>query len=375
MPPLLALCPVGAFLCAAAARSNGTRAVAVLWRRAICPAIRAATREEGSEAVSVLVTGSLAFDHIMRFPGYFKDNILPDKMHMFNVSFVVSSLARQRGGTGGNIAYSLALLGQPPRLFATAGGDAPPYLDELRALGIDTSMVDVFADDFTASAFIMTDNANNQITGFYPGAMNRAGERSLREVVDGGTTMAIVSANSLDAVRRYPAECRELGLPFVHDLGMSLPILSDADIVDGLTGCEVLIGNDYEMALIVERTGFDRAELRRRARIIVTTLGEKGSEIDRQGEVHTIPAAPADPMIDPTGAGDAYRSGLVLGLTRGFPLPVAGRIAALAATYAVEYLGTQVHRYTTAEFAERYNRTFPDMPPLDAGLSLVASSQ
>ena len=320
-------------------------------------------REGDRKTVSVLVTGSLAFDHIMRFPGYFKDNMLPDKMHMFNVSFVVSSLARQRGGTGGNIAYNLALLGQPPRLFATAGGDAPPYLDELRALGVDTSTVDLFADDFTASAFIMTDNANNQITGFYPGAMNHAGERSLREVAGADTSLALVSANSLTAVRRYTAECRELGIPYIHDLGMSLPILSDDDIVDGLSGCEVLIGNDYEMALITERTGFDRDELRRRARIIVTTFGEQGSEIDYQGEIHTIPAAPADPMIDPTGAGDAYRSGLILGLTRGFPLPVCGRIAALAATYAVEFLGTQVHRYTTAEFSERYNRTFPDMPP------------
>lgn len=318
--------------------------------------------------MTVLVTGSLAFDHIMRFPGYFKDNILPDKLHMFNVSFVVSSLARQRGGTGGNIAYSLGLLGLTPRLFATGGGDVPPYLGELRAVGVDTDAVDVFEEDFTASAFIMTDNSNNQITGFYPGAMNRAGERSLREVVTPDTALVLVSANSLDAVRRYTAECRELGLPYMHDLGMSLPILTDQDIVDGLTGCEVLIGNDYEMALILERTGFDKAELRRRARIIVTTLGSEGAEIDVQGEVHRIPAAPADPMVDPTGAGDAFRSGLVLGLTRGFPLPIAGRIAALAATYAVEHLGTQAHSYTPAEFAERFNRTFTDVPPLDAGL-------
>lgn len=319
------------------------------------------------------MTGSLAFDHIMRFPGYFKDNILPDKIHMFNVSFVVSSLTRQRGGTGGNIAYSLALLGQPPRLFASAGHDSAEYLDELRVIGVDTSAVDV-CDDFTASAFIMTDNANNQITGFYPGAMNRAGERALREVLAPGTALAIVSANSLAAVRRYTAECRDLGIPYVHDLGMSLPILTDQDLVEGLTGAEVLIGNDYEMALISERTGFDRDELRRRATIIVTTFGEQGSEIDHQGETHRIPVAAADPMVDPTGAGDAYRAGLVLGLTRGFPLPVAGRIASLAATYAVEHLGTQAHTYTPAAFAERFNRTFPDVPPLTASLSVESEA-
>jgi adenosine kinase len=315
------------------------------------------------------VTGSLAFDHIMRFPGYFKDNILPDKIHMFNVSFVVSSLTRQRGGTGGNIAYSLALLGLTPRLFASAGHDCAAYLDELRAVGVDTSAVDV-VDDFTASAFIMTDNSNNQITGFYPGAMNQAGERPLREVATAETTLALVSANSPTAIRRFPGECRELGIPYVHDLGMSLPILTDEDLIDGLTGAEIVIGNDYEMALIAERTGFDRDELRRRARIIVTTLGSQGSEIDAQGDIHRIPVAAADPMVDPTGAGDAYRSGLVLGLTRGFPLPVAGRIASLAATYAVEHLGTQAHSYTTAEFAERFNRTFPDVPPLTAALNV-----
>jgi adenosine kinase len=306
----------------------------------------------------------------MRFPGYFKDNILPDKIHMFNVSFVVASLARHRGGTGGNIAYSLALLGLPPRLLAAAGHDSASYLDELRALGVDTAAVEVIEDDFSASAFIMTDNANNQITGFYPGAMNRAGERPLRAACGAGTALAVVSANSLDAIRRYPRECRELGVPYVHDLGMSLPILTDEDLVDGLTGAEVLIGNDYEMALIAERTGFSREELRRRVRIIVTTFGEQGSEIDLQGEVHRIPAAPADPMVDPTGAGDAFRAGLIVGLTRGFPPPVAGRIAALAATYAVEHLGTQSHRFTTAEFAERFNRTFPDVPPLTAALSV-----
>jgi adenosine kinase len=200
--------------------------------------------------------------------------------------------------------------------------------------------------------------------------MNRAGARPLQEVADPATTLAIVSANSLAAVRRYPGECRDLGLPYIHDLGMSLPILSDEELVDGLTGSEVVIGNDYEMALIAERTGFSREELRRRARIIVTTFGDQGSEIDRQGEIHRIPSAPAEPMIDPTGAGDAFRSGLIVGLTRGFPLPVAGRIASLAATYAVEHLGTQAHSYTTSEFAARFNRTFPDVPPLTAALSV-----
>jgi adenosine kinase len=320
--------------------------------------------------VSVIVTGSLAFDHIMRFPGYFKEHILPDKIHMLNVSFLVSSLEKKRGGTGGNIAYNAALLGLGPRLVVTAGHDAASYLSDLASLGVDTSAVTVLDDDVCASAFITTDNADNQITGFYPGAMNRAGERPLTESFTADTTLVIVSADSLNAMCRYPAECRERGIPYIYDLGMGLPILSDQDLIAGLTGAKVLIGNDYELALIGQKTGFDRAALRERVEIIVTTLGEHGAEIE-------IPAAPPREVVDPTGAGDAFRGGLLLGLTRGFSLEMTGRLAAQAATYAIEGLGTQVHRYTPAEFAERFNQTYPDMPPVGADLhptSLVAGN-
>jgi adenosine kinase len=335
--------------------------------------LRDQSRRSGQN-VSVIVTGSLAYDHIMRFPGYFKDHILPDKIHQINLSFLVSSLEKQRGGTGGNIAYTAALLGLTPRLLVAAGNDSGAYLDELAALGVDTSVALRIADDVSPSGFITTDNADNQITGFYPGAMNRAGERSLREVVKPDDEMAIISADSLAAMRRYPAECRELGIPYIYDLGMGLPILSDDDLREGLTGAHVLIGNDYEIALIEQKTGFDRAALRERVKIIITTLGEHGAEIDTAGEVIRIPVAPAREVVDPTGAGDAFRGGLLLGLTRGFSLPIAGRLAAQAATYAVEGLGTQVHRYTHAEFAARFNETYPDMPPLGADLRPTAVS-
>ncbi len=319
--------------------------------------------------MSIIVTGSLAFDHIMSFPGLFKDHILPDKVHMLNVSFLVSSLERQRGGTAGNIAYNAALLGLWPRLVAAAGRDFGGYRAELDALGVDTSAVAVDDADLTASAFIMTDQTNNQITGFYPGAMRRAGERPLAEGAGPGAELAIISADSLDAMRRYPGECRALGLPYIHDLGMGLPVLSAEDLIDGLTGARVLIGNDYELALIGEKTGLDRAALRERVEVVITTFGAEGAEIDARGEIIRVPAAPARRVVDPTGAGDAFRAGLMLGLTRGFSLTVTGRIAALAATYAIEQLGTQAHRYTPAEFAERFNRTFPDVPPLTAELA------
>ncbi len=318
--------------------------------------------------MSVIVTGSLAYDHIMRFTGYFKDHLLPDKLHIINLSFLVSSLEKKRGGTGGNIAYNAALLGLQPQLVVAAGNDAAAYLDALTAVGVDTSAATIIDNDATASAFITTDDANNQITGFYPGAMNRAGEKPLREVVTAETTMAVVSANSLTAMLRYPGECRELGLPYIYDLGMNLPILSDDNVREGLTGAHVVIGNDYEIALIEQKTGFSKAELRQRATMIVTTLGERGAEIAAGGEVYTIPAAPPKQVVDPTGAGDAFRSGLLLGLTRGFPLEMVGRLATQAATYAVEHLGTQAHQYTPAEFAARFNESFPDMPRLSADL-------
>jgi len=318
--------------------------------------------------VSVIVTGSLAYDTIMRFPGYFKDHILPDKIHMLNVSFLVSSLERKRGGTGGNIAYNAALLGLTPRLFLSAGHDGVPYLGDLAELGVDTSAVTILADDVCASAYITTDSADNQITGFYPGAMNHSGGRALREVVTPDVEMAIISADSHAAMCRYPAECRELGIPYIYDLGMGLPILSREELSDGLTGAHVVIGNDYELALIEQKTGFDRAALRARAAMIITTLGEQGATIEQSDQTIHIPVAPATAVIDPTGAGDAFRGGLLLGLTRGFSLELAGRIGAQAATYAIEGLGTQVHRYTTAEFVARFAAAYPDMPALGADL-------
>jgi adenosine kinase len=322
--------------------------------------------------VSVIVTGSLAYDHIMRFPGYFKDHILPDKIHMLNVSFLVSSLERQRGGTAGNIAYSAALLGLTPRLVAAAGRDFAPYGEDLERLGVDTRAVTVIEEDLCASAFITTDNADNQIIGFYPGAMNRAGDFPLREVAATDIELAIISADSLPAMRNYPGQCRDLGLPYIYDLGMGLPVLSDEELIEGLTGAYVLIGNDYELARIAQKTGFDRAQLRERVQIIITTLGDQGAEIDRRGEIARIPAAPVREVVDPTGAGDAFRGGLMLGLTRGFPLEIAGRIAAQAATYTVEALGPQAHHYTPAEFAARFNETFPDATPLTADLRPAA---
>lgn len=318
--------------------------------------------------MSVIVTGSLAFDYIMNFPGSFQDHILPDKIHVLSVSFLVNSLKRQRGGTAGNIAYNAALLGLTPRVIADAGADFASYRATLDECGVDTSAIRIDEDDTTASCFITTDQTNNQIMAFYPGAMRRSGERALADLTGADAELAIIAPDDPAAMRRYPRECRELGLPYIYDPGMQLPWLSREDLLDGLTGARVLIGNDHEMALIRERTGLDGAALRERAEIVITTLGAHGSEIDARGEIWHIPAAPPREVVDPTGAGDAFRAGLMLGLTRDFPLELAGRLAAQAATYAVEMLGPQEHRYEPAGFARRFNESFSDVSPLGAEL-------
>lgn len=322
--------------------------------------------------MSIVVTGSLAFDHIMTFPGYFKEHILPDKVHMINVSFLVDRLQRQRGGTAGNIAYSLALLGIPSFLVASAGSDASEYLRELAAMGVRTDHVLVASDDFSASAFITTDRADNQITGFYPGAMLRNGSRSLLEADLSGAEWGIVAADDPAAMVRFAREFRELGLPYIFDPGQGIPVLSGADLLGAITGASVLIANDYELALIQEKTGLSRAELGKRAGMIVVTLGEAGSEIDVNGETTPIPSAKPDRVLDPTGAGDAYRAGLLFGLTRGLAARDSGRLAAVAATYAIEQVGTQAHSYSMLEFAQRYRDSFPDAAPPDDWLQLAA---
>ena len=307
--------------------------------------------------MSIVVTGSVAFDHIMNFPGYFKDHILPDKVHMLNVSFLVETMKKMRGGCAANIACNLALLGERPRVLATAGEDFADYRASLEARGVDTSLVRVVPGDFTASAFITTDQADNQIAGFYPGAMRQAGTLSVL-AIEGSVDIVIVAPNAPDAMTRYPGECRERGIPFVFDPGQALPVLSADDLLDGMRGARCVIGNDYEMALIAEKTGKSAEALLDLAEAVITTRGEEGSVIlDRAG--HTlIPAVPATRVVDPTGAGDAYRAGVLRGLVRGEPAAHYGRVASLTAAYAVESYGTQEHSYTAAEFAARFQAAF-----------------
>ena len=317
----------------------------------------------------IVVTGSLAYDYIMIFPGYFKDHILPEKAHMLSVSFLVDSMRQMRGGVAGNIAYTLALLGERPLVVASAGQDFGEYREWMERQGIDASGISEVADEFTASCFINTDKADNQLVAFYPGAMTQAKDLSLEGLGLGADDLVIISPTDPEAMTRYADECRQMGVPFLFDPGKQTPRLDGEQILAGLEGASVLVSNDYEFAMMAEKTGRTEEELISSAPLTVVTRGEQGSMIyanETYAQGMEIPVAPISDVVDPTGAGDAYLAGLVFGLARNFPLEVVGRVAALAAAFAIEHRGCQEHHYTPAEFAERYASAFEPSPEVEA---------
>jgi adenosine kinase len=309
--------------------------------------------------LSVLLSGSLAFDHIMVFPGHFEDHILPDKIHILNVSFLVDSLDRLRGGVAGNIAYNLALLKQPCRIVSTVGTDFDDYRSVLDSIGVDTSGISVIENELTASAFITTDRADNQITGFYPGAMSRSIDVGLNDYLD-GIRLGVISPTAPDAMCRHASELKQAGIPYLYDPGQQIVSLSAKMLREGVNGAFIFIGNDYEFAMVSEKTGMSRDDLVRACPVVIITYGELGSRIYNSGEIIEIPSIGARPLVDPTGAGDAYRAGLVTAYLRGLDWSVAGRVAALTATYTVEVKGTQSQSYSIDDFIKRFNREFPE---------------
>jgi adenosine kinase len=319
--------------------------------------------------VRIVVTGSLAYDYIMDFPGYFKDHILPDKVHMLSVSFLVDSMRRMRGGVAGNIAYTLALLGERPLVAATAGQDFGEYRAWMERQGIDASGIELIDDEFTASCFINTDRSNNQIVAFYTGAMAHSKHLSLLNFGLGAHDLVVISPTDPEAMSRYAEECRTHGIPFLFDPGKQTPRLDGEQILAGLTGASVLVGNDYEFAMMAQKTGRSEAELIASTPLTVITRGVQGSTLytsQTNGQGLHIPVAPIADVVDPTGAGDAYLGGLVFGLARRFPLDVTGRVAALAAAYTIEQRGCQEHTFTLADFAQRYAAAFGPAAEIEA---------
>ena len=305
----------------------------------------------------ILCTGSIAYDYILTFKGRFKDHILLDKTHILNLSFLVDDLQKRRGGVAGNYAYNLSLLGYPSAILATAGTDAAEYREWLSARGIDCSGLRMLDGELSATGFTTTDMDDNQLTGYYGGAMWKAGMLGLDDAPR-GLEAVIVGPNDPGAMKRLVGECRERKVRFVFDPAHQLPMMEAADVTNGTQGAWIVIGNDYELELIQQRTRRDMQGLLELAEIVVTTLGRQGSRIATREGVTEIPSAPAVKEVDPTGAGDAYRAGLVAGLLRGLDLPEAGRVASLAATYAVERVGTIEHAYDRTEFASRYADAF-----------------
>src|SRR5712691_670033 len=307
--------------------------------------------------MTVVCTGSIAYDYILTFKGHFKEHILLDKTHILNLSFLVDDLQKRRGGVAGNYAHNLALLGYPAAVLATAGTDATEYRDWLVARGIDCRGLRLLEGELSATGFTTTDLDANQLTGYYGGAMWRAAMLGLDDAPPGAEAV-IIGPNDPGAMKRLVHECRERGVPFVFDPAHQLPMMSAEDVTDSASGAWIVIGNDYELELIRQRTQKDIQGLLELSQIVVTTLGRQGSRIATRDQVVEIAAAPCFRESDPTGAGDAYRSGLVAGLLRGLDLGQAGRVASLAATYAVEHVGTIEHHYTRDDFCARYRESF-----------------
>ncbi len=307
----------------------------------------------------VVVSASIAFDHVMTFNGSFKDHLLLDKAHVLSVSFLLESLKQQRGGVGGNVVYSLALLGIPSTLVGAVGQDFAPYEQVLRDLGVDLSGLLHVDDDFTSNAYMNADLMDNQIAAFYPGAGGRSAEIDIRPLAK-GATYGLVGAASPDAMVQHAEQLVESGLKLVFDPAQQIVILDGDQLSRGIDLAEIVVGNDYEFGMMERKTGLTIDDIAAKAPMTVVTYGGEGSEIRVGGESVRIPIAPAEPMVGPTGGGDAYRAGLLAGLLRGKDLPVAGRMAALAATFAVEHHGTQEHSYDAETFASRFDRVFPD---------------
>ncbi len=302
--------------------------------------------------MKVRVSGSLAYDRIMNFPEYFSDHILPDKIHVLNVCFQVDGVTENYGGTAGNIAYALTLMGERPLITATIGSDNHKYFEWLAKNDIAIEGIKVIPQELTAGAYITTDKADNQITGFNPGAMKYSSGLDFTSL-DPAETLLLVSPGNLADMINYPRLCRTAEIPYIFDPGQALPVLQAEDLLSAITGAKILIVNDYEFDLILDKTGLKKEELLGRAETTIITLGESGSMIYGTEGEKKIPVCPAKKVLDPTGAGDAYRGGLVSGLINGKNLTESAMLGSVCASFAVECYGTQVYHFSPEEFATR----------------------
>ena len=316
--------------------------------------------------MSVLVTGSVAIDHIMVFEDRFKNHILPDKVHMINVAFFVPSLEKRWGGTGANIAFNLKKLGDDPILLATVGSDLGPYANWLDQNGISRDSILEIPDAFTAQCFITTDLGNNQLTSFHPGAMERAHEATLGSVSH-PIEVGIVAPNGKQAMMDYARGLKEQGVPCVLDPGQGLPMFDGPELLEMIEGSAVFVVNDYEWSLTEDKTGLGQKAIAERVGALVVTRGGEGSTLVRgrrdlgvavEGEQTQIPVVTAEAVVDPTGCGDAYRSGLLYALSRGLPLETGARLGSLMGSLKVARPGPQSIDASQEEIRNRFLEIF-----------------
>ncbi len=315
--------------------------------------------------MDILLSGSVAYDYLMTFPGHFHEQILPERLKNISLSFLVDSMSRQRGGTAPNIAYTLALLGEKPRLLATVGEDFEEYRAWLEKHGVDTAWAKVVPGKFTASFFATTDRINAQIASFYPGAMADAAILSIRDV-EKRPDMVIISPTDPAAMRKHAAECRELGISYLFDPSQQVLRLEGKELAEDMEGAHFLFVNDYEYGLISKKTGMDLQDMLRHVDILVITKGAEGAVIYANGEEVVVPVAPEERVVDPTGVGDAFRGGFLAAYSHGCSWELCGQVGSLAAVYCLEQNGTQNHYYTREAFVKRFREYYDDHGKLDS---------
>jgi adenosine kinase len=310
--------------------------------------------------MNILVTGSIAYDTIMVFPDRFRNHLLADQLHILNVCFLTPEMRREYGGTAGNIAYNLRLLGEKPLVMATVGEDIDPYLERLRALGIGTEHLKRISGQFTAQGFITTDLDNNQITNFHPGAMNYSHENRITRALGAG--LAIIGPDGKLGMMQHARECAEHGIAFLFDPGQGLPMFSREELEEFLRLADYVAVNDYEGKLLEEKTGRRLDALASEVKALVYTRGAHGSTILAGGQRHEIPCVEPDAVVDPTGCGDAYRAGLLCGIAHGWDWPTTGKLGSVMGAIKIAHRGGQSHAPTRQEIEARFKRAFGYSP-------------
>ncbi|MFT5143771.1 MAG: adenosine kinase [Rhodothermales bacterium] len=321
----------------------------------------------------IVIAGSIAYDYLMRFPGLFTDHIIPDKLESLSLSFLVDSMVRQRGGVAPNIAYTLNMLGGHPIILGTVGQDFGDYRAWLEAQNISTEHIIEITDDFTASFFVSTDQAQNQIANFYTGAMAHSKHHTLASRGLTDADLVVISPSDPQSMLNLAIEAREHGVPYLYDPSQQTARLDGADLRASIPGAKYLMVNEYELAIIQKKTEWSVDEIRAGVEFLVVTEGDKGSTIYSAGGELRIPVAAPNTIIEPTGAGDAYRGGFLAALSGGLSHEVAGRVGALCSTYVLEQLGTANHRFGLDEFMARYAENFGAEPLLEGLRKRIAA--